>query len=143
MFFVDSESQKGLRREFDGLVALVGKINGRETGLLACDFKIYGGSFGVENSHKACVFIREMKKRNIPILFFLETIGVRIMEGRKTFPFAFRILRELVEFKEFNLLMTAAVGPCLGLGALLYEMGDYRFGIRKKSTLNLTGPEVF
>ncbi|TNE98145.1 MAG: hypothetical protein EP326_10310 [Deltaproteobacteria bacterium] len=142
-FYINPDDHMSLRKEFDGLITLVGKVNGQEVGLIACDFKIYGGSFGVESSDRVCAFLREMKRRKIPVMFFLETIGVRIMEGRKVFPHAFSILRELKEFVQDNLFMTAAVGSCLGLGALIFEIGDYRFGIKSKSTLNLTGPEVF
>lgn len=142
-FYINPESQKNLRFEFEGLITMVGKINGREVGLLGCDFKIYGGSFGVESSDRVCAFLKEMRKREIPVVFFLETIGVRIMEGRKVFPHAFKILKELKDFSEENLFLTAATGSCLGLGALIFELGDYRFGIKSKSTLNLTGPEVF
>lgn len=142
-FYINPDSHKNLRKEFDGLITMVGKVDGREVGLIACDFKIFGGSFGVESSDRVCAFLREMRRRNIPVLFFLETIGVRIMEGRKVFPHAFRIIKELKDFVQDNLFITAAVGSCLGLGALLFEVGDYRFGIKSKSTLNLTGPEVF
>ncbi|MES2856834.1 MAG: carboxyl transferase domain-containing protein, partial [Bdellovibrionota bacterium] len=48
----------------------------------------------------------------------------------------------LDRFAESGLLITVSIGRTLGLGALLFAMGHYRFAVREKSQINLTGPEV-
>lgn len=130
------------RKLFDGIISVVGKINGQSVGLLWNDFKIHGGSFGKDNSKRICSFLKQLEVKKIPLIFALNTIGVRIMEGRSVFSNAFSILPSLNRFRENNLLITCSMGKCLGLGTLFFEMGDYRLSLAKETSLNLSGPEI-
>ncbi len=132
-----------LRISFDGVWTL--KIGtGKESfGVLYSDFKILGGSFGIKTSERIIDFLGELSNSSTPLLACFNTIGVRIMEGRKVFHSSFKIVPALLKFAESNLLITANMGKCLGLGALLYAIGDYQMAVNSKALINLTGPEVF
>lgn len=131
------------RLSCQGMVAVVGKIGGQKVGVLFNDFRVNGGSFNIANSQKANAFIAHLTKEEIPLVMVFNTIGVGIMEGRKVFMDSFGTMPSLFDFREKNLpLITVAIGRCLGLGAILFQMGHYRISVREKNSFNLTGPEV-
>jgi acetyl-CoA carboxylase carboxyltransferase component len=131
------------RKMMNGSFTVKAKIEGKKIGIIYNDFRVYGGSFSQENSQRICAFLKEMERTKTPVIFMLNSIGVRIMEGRGVFPYAFKIVPALRNFVKSNLLITTTMGRCLGLGALLFACGDYRLSLREETKLNLTGPEVF
>lgn len=131
------------RRKADGFYTLLATAdNGKKIGVIYNDFKVNGGSFGKDVSAKMIAFVRYLKKHKIPLVFFVNSMGVRLMEGRSVFANAFSLIPELLAFKKENLLIAANVGRCLGLGALVFGMAHYRLSLRRKTVVNLTGPEV-
>jgi len=131
------------RKQMNGSFTVKGLVDGRKVGIIYNDFRVYGGSFSQENSQRICAFLKELEEENLPCIFMLNSIGVRIMEGRGVFPYAFKIVPTLRNFVKKNLLITTTMGRCLGLGALLFACGDYRLSLKEETRLNLTGPEVF
>jgi len=131
------------RKQMNGCFTVKATLNGTRVGVIYNDFRVYGGSFGRENSQRICAFLKELQQEGLPAVFMISSIGVRIMEGRGVFPYAFKIVPALRNFARKNLLITAATGRCLGLGALLFACGDYRLSLKEETSLNLTGPEVF
>lgn len=132
-----------LRKTFDGVWTLKIETAFKSYGIMWNDFKIFGGSFGVRNSARLCGFLSQLDKESHPLFMSFNTIGVRIMEGRQVFPFAFKIIPALISYAKRNLLITSNHGKCLGIGALLYILGHYRMALKDSSLINLTGPEVF
>ncbi len=132
-----------LRKTFDGVWTLKIETAFQSYGIMWNDFKIFGGSFGVRNSTRLCGFLSQLDKEGHPLFMSFNTIGVRIMEGRQVFPFAFKIIPSLISYAKKNLLITSNHGKCLGIGALLYILGHYRMALKDSSLINLTGPEVF
>lgn len=130
------------RMSMDGLYTFTGKVNDSTVGIIYTDFRVNGGSFGSENSQRAIHFIREMQQRNIPLVFLMNSLGARFIDGRTVFDGAFGIIPELLAFKKQNLLITASIGKTLGVSALYFSQGHYRIALREDSLLNLTGPEV-
>ncbi len=130
------------RMSMDGLYTFTGKVNDAIVGIIYTDFRVNGGSFGSENSQRAIHFIREMQQRNTPIVFLMNSLGARFIDGRTVFDGAFGIIPELLAFKKQNLLITASMGKTLGVSALYFSQGHYRIALREDSLLNLTGPEV-
>ncbi len=130
------------RMSMDGLYTFTGKVNDSAVGIIYTDFRVNGGSFGSENSQRAIHFIREMQQRNIPLVFLMNSLGARFIDGRTVFDGAFGIIPELLAFKKQNLLITASIGKTLGVSALYFSQGHYRIALREDSLLNLTGPEV-
>ncbi|MBL6990723.1 MAG: hypothetical protein ISR65_13140 [Bacteriovoracaceae bacterium] len=142
VYLPDVPRSKIERKDFDGVFSIKGKIHGRDVAILYNDFRINGGSFGKVNSKLICSFLQELTASNTPLIFCLNTLGARVMEGRAVFKEAFNIFPNLLSFIESNLLITCSLGRCLGLGALFFELGDYRISLAKNTLLNLTGPEV-
>lgn len=137
------EEGKFDRMSCQGLVSAVGTIAGKRVGVLYNDFRVNGGSFNIANSKKANAFIAHCTEQEIPLVMAFNTIGVGIMEGRKVFMDSFGTMPSLFDFRAKGIpLLTIAVGRCLGLGAILFQMGHYRIGVREKNSFNLTGPEV-
>ncbi len=131
------------RKQMNGCFTVKAKVDGKKIGIIYNDFRVYGGSFSQENSQRICAFLKELEDSKTPCVFMLNSIGVRIMEGRGVFPYAFKIVPALRSFVKNNLLITTTMGRCLGLGALLFACGDYRLSLKEETRLNLTGPEVF
>ena len=138
----DSNSAKFYRASCDGVILIKGKVNGHTVGVIYNDFRIKGGSFSHQSSKKIISFLEEAILEGTPIVFFLNTLGVRFTEGRTIFKDAFSILPTLKRFTESNLLITCILGRCLGIGAIIYRFGHYRLGVKEKGYLNLTGSEV-
>ncbi len=130
------------RKNADGIMTFIVKTRKGSFGIIYNDFKINGGSFGRSPSKRAIAFVKEMKEQGNPIAVMTNSIGVRIMEGRKVFNDAFGLIPALCDFAESNLLLTANMGRSLGIGALIYSLGHYRYSLKSESLLNLTGPEV-
>lgn len=131
------------RAEMDGLATLIIKIGNSDVGLLVNDFRSNGGSFGVENSKRATHFLNYLSSRRIPAIYISNSSGVRLTDGRKVFQPAFGLLPALKKFSDKNLLITCAIGKCIGLGAVVFGYGHYRIAVRESGQINLTGPEVF
>jgi acetyl-CoA carboxylase carboxyltransferase component len=137
-----SGSDRFSRNECDGLIAVIGWVGNRQVGVLMNDFRVNGGSFGAEVSKRTSSFLDIAREAGLPVIFLLNTLGVRFLEGRTVFQETFSIIPHLDRFAEKNLLITISMGRTLGLGALLFGMGQYRIAVREKSQINLTGPEV-
>lgn len=130
------------RASCDGVILIKGKVNDRTVGIIYNDFRIQGGSFSHQGSKKIINFLEEAILEKTPVVFFLNTLGVRFTEGRTIFTDAFSILPTLKKFTDSNLLITCILGRCLGIGAIIFRFGHYRLGIKEKGFLNLTGSEV-
>jgi acetyl-CoA carboxylase carboxyltransferase component len=75
-------------------------------------------------------------------MYFVNSAGVSVMEGRTAFSAAFGVWPELLRYSEEQLVLSCAVGKCLGLAPLLFGLGHYRVAVAGRTQVNLTGPEV-
>ena len=130
------------RVESDGVTCLIGSCGGRSIAVTQFDFRISGGSFSKLNSRRLVAFIEMARHQKMPLAMQINSLGVRIMEGRTVFSDAFNLIPALLRFRESAPLLTCASGRCLGLAAILFGMGQHRSAIQEDTTLNLTGPEV-
>ena len=142
LFVEKSWSNNFRRSDFDGLISLSTKVAGLNLGILYSDFRIFGGSMGKNISLRIKEFINHMENRGQPVAFFVNVLGVRITEGRTVVKQAFSLIPVFKKFTENQLLITIANGNSLGLGAILFRLGNYRIGVSQKSQINLTGPQV-
>lgn len=136
------ESTKINRVQQDGLFTFIAYVEGAKVGVICSDFRVFGGSFGIENSQRAVQFLDYLESHQIPCVFFIDAIGVRFMEGRTVLKYAFGVLPRLATFAEKELLITVSKGNTLGIVAFYYRQGHYRLALKHKSQINLTGPEV-
>ena len=130
------------RMSLDGIITLIGNVKDQRVGVIFTDFKVLGGSFSKRNSLRVCQFINLMKEMNLPIVFSLNSLGVRFVEGRTVFDNAFSVINYLHQFRKENLLITVGLGKVLGVAALIFAQGHYRIALEEETKINLTGPEV-
>lgn len=130
------------RKYADGLMTFLVKSPFGTFGIIYNDFKMNGGSFGSKPSSRVNDFIKYLHHQQAPLLFMTNSLGARLMEGRNVFEDAFGIIPTLAHFASTNLLITVNMGRSLGIGALVYSMGHYRYSLKKDCVINLTGPEV-
>jgi acetyl-CoA carboxylase carboxyltransferase component len=140
--FIENDIEPS-RVNFDGMITCLSQVNNQKVAVIFCDFRVFGGSFSVKNSKRVCAFLHFLNKNSIPLIFAINTIGVRIFEGRKVFEEAFKIIPALRDYCRNNFLITMNLSKALGLGAILLTLGDYIIGVGPDSATNLTGPEVF
>ena len=76
------------------------------------------------------------------MLYIVSSAGLSLMEGRALFSDAFQLWPDLLAYVRERLVVTCAVGKCLGLAPLLYGLGHYRMAVAGHTHINLTGPEV-
>lgn len=132
------------RSQCGGLVTALAVSRGRTIAVVWSDFRVNAASYGHATSRRFVAFLRELRRQpeSIPLLYFVNTAGVSLMEGRAAFSDAFLIVPELMAYAEQHLVLTCASGRCLGLGAILFGLGHYRVAVGGATQLNLTGPEV-
>lgn len=133
------------RASHGGLVTALAEYHGRTVAVVWSDFRFDGGCYTHANSRRFAAFLRELKHRSDggpPLFFMVSSAGVSLMQGRTLFSDAFQLWPELLDYSRDHLLVTCALGKCLGLAALLFGLGHYRLAVTGKTHLNLTGPEV-
>jgi acetyl-CoA carboxylase carboxyltransferase component len=141
--YYDESGLKFDRRSADGTLTLLLEGEDQKIGIIYQDFKVKGGSFGKKVSERIVEFINYLSKENIPLIFCINSMGVRIMEGRTVFSGAFSLIPVIEKFKENNVLVTCNLGHSLGLGAVLFYLGHYRLSLKgEKGLISLAGPDV-
>jgi acetyl-CoA carboxylase carboxyltransferase component len=129
----------------DGLVTALGEFQGRTVAIVWSDFRVNAASFGRANSQRFAAFLwhlRHAPGEPVPLVYVVNSAGVSLMEGRIAFSDAFDLWPELLGYADEHLVLTCAVGKCLGLAPLLYGLGHYRVAVAGNTQVNLTGPEV-
>lgn len=136
--------QKPLSRKAqDGVWLFTAMLHGQKVAFFWNDFRVSGGSFGKKNVDRMLSFLIQTSKAKLPLIVGVNSMGVKISEGRTLFDRAFSLIPALESYKQSAKVYTVATGNCFGLGAILFGLGHYRYAIREDAKINLTGPEVF
>ena len=133
------------RGSHGGLVTAVAEFQGRTVAIAWSDFRVEGGCYSHANSRRFSAFLRELRlagEGGPPLFYMVSSAGVSLVQGRSVFSDAFRLWPELSAYAREQLVVTCAVGKCLGLAALLYGLGHYRLAVAGRTHVNLTGPGV-
>src|SRR5712691_3437645 len=132
------------RQGCEGLVTALGECDGRTIAIAWSDFRVKASSYGRANSRRFTAFLRELREfpNAVPLIYVVNSAGLSLMEGRSAFCDAFALWPDLLRHADERLLLTCAVGKCLGLAPLLYGLGHYRVAVARTTHINLTGPEV-
>ncbi len=128
-----------------GLVLALGEYQGRKVALAWSDFRVDAGSYTHANSRRFSAFLGQLwleADEGPPLLYVVSSAGLSLMQGRTLFSDAFRLWPELLAYAREHLVVTCAVGKCLGLATVLYGLGHYRMAVAGRTHINLTGPEV-
>lgn len=144
--WIDADIAAGscTRTDCGGLVTAVGQWQGHSVAIVWSDFRVNAASYGQANSRRFVAFLQQLDRggERIPLLYFVNSAGLSVMEGRTVFSEAFAIWPALLRHAERHLVLTCALGRCLGLAPLLFGLGHYRVAVANRTQLNLTGPEV-
>ena len=132
------------RSSTGGVTTAIAECDGREVAIVWSDFRVNGASLGHATGSRLSAFLGHLRAtgRDIPLIYIVNSAGVSIMEGRTAFSAAFAIWPELLRYSREHLVLTCAVGKCLGLAPLLFGLGHYRVAVGERTHLNLTGPDV-
>ncbi len=133
------------RSSHGGLVTAVAQLNGRRVAVVWSDFRVDGGCYSHANSRRFSAFLRELRREGDggpPLFYAVSSAGVSLMQGRTVFSEAFQLWPKLLAYSREQLVVTCALGKCLGLAALLFGLGHYRMAVGGRTHINLTGPEV-
>ncbi len=135
------DSAKIDRLSQDGIITALGDISGLNVGIIYQDFRVNGASVSKENAQRMMAFMGILEEMKLPLIFIMNSLGVRITQGRTIFNDAFSVIPTLFKLKTKVPVITAALGNTIGINAIYFAQGHYRLAVNT-SALNLAGPEV-
>ena len=137
-------SEKPLSRKIqNGFWLFTAHHQGQKIAIIWNDFRVSGGSFSRANMKRTLSFLQKIKAEKLPLIIGVNSMGVKISEGRSVFEEVFTIIPAIEEYKSSAPVFTCSIGNAFGLGALLFGLGHYRIALAEKSQISLAGPEVF
>jgi len=125
----------------DGVVAAIGRVDGRPVACYAQDGSYLGGSLGEAHADTIDRLLRFAGRAKIPVVAFVESGGARIQEGTAALCGYGRIFRH-------NALLSGVVPQISIIGGLAAGGGCYSpaltdfVAMTEDSTMFLTGPAV-
>jgi len=126
----------------DGVVAGIGRINGRKAAVYAQDFTVMGGSLGETHALKIARMQDLALQAEMPCIAMLDSGGARIQEGIDSLDgygrIFFRNSRSSGVIPQISLIL----GPTAGGAVYSPAITDFVIMTRKASTMYITGPAV-
>ncbi|MDX6609374.1 MAG: hypothetical protein QOF85_1299 [Solirubrobacterales bacterium] len=125
----------------DGVVAAIGRVNGRPVACYAQDVSYLGGSLGEAHADTIDRLLRLAARSKIPVIGFIESGGARIQEGTAALCGYGRVFRR-------NALLSGVVPQISIIGGLAAGGGCYSpaltdfVAMTEDATMFLTGPAV-
>jgi acetyl-CoA carboxylase carboxyltransferase component len=103
-----------------------------------------GGSFSEENLILLYKFFEVIKAEDnfAPLIFLLNSGGVRVYHPRTIFDSIWGIIPELLGLKKRRLLITVGDKHVLGAAAVFFAQGHFRIAGSPETLINLTGPGI-
>lgn len=128
----------------DGIVAGVGRIDGRPVGLYAEDATVLGGTTGEINLLKRIRIIEIVGRERVPFICLLDGAGFRaqaMMERPEGVPFAAHF-HALARQSGIAPTMALVLGPCAGEPALEAALVGYSIMVEGTGMVAAGGPPV-
>lgn len=115
--------------ETDGLGVLTGyaTIDGYPVYVVAQNSKVSGGALSKASCDKINDCMQKAGSQNAPIIYLLESQGVKVGEGVAVLEGIANILRTSLEFKEVAPQFAIAVGDVYGSTSILFDNSDFNF----------------
>lgn len=126
----------------DGVIAGLGKINGRWVYAYAQDFTIQGGSLSASNAEKIIACQKAAIKAKAPIVALMDSGGAKIQEGIEALSKYSAIFRNNVAASGVIPQITAIMGPCAGGASYSPALQDFIFFVENTAEMFVTGPNV-
>jgi methylmalonyl-CoA decarboxylase subunit alpha len=130
------------RPDTDGVVTGWGTIDGRKVFVYAHDFRIFGGSLGEVFATKIHTLMDLAAATGAPIIGLNDGGGARIQEGITALAGFGGIFARNVSLSGVVPQISVILGPCAGGAAYSPALTDFVFGVKDKTNLFLTGPDV-
>jgi propionyl-CoA carboxylase beta chain len=126
----------------DGVVAGVGRIDGRPVYAFAQDFTVFGGSLSETNAAKIVKIMDLAIKMGAPVVGLNDSGGARIQEGVLSLGgYADIFLRNTLASGVIPQI-SAIMGPCAGGAVYSPAITDFNIMVEGTSYMFVTGPEV-
>lgn len=138
--YVD-DAAKVDRLSQDGITTGFATIAQMPVAFIYQDFRVNGASVSKTNAKRMMAFCEEVIQTKRPLIFLMNSLGVRITQGRTIFNDAFSMIPMLFKVKKEVPLITAAFAGTIGINAIYFAQGHYRISVAS-SPINLAGPEV-
>ncbi|MBK7960998.1 MAG: hypothetical protein IPK04_07175 [Bdellovibrionales bacterium] len=103
-----------------------------------------GGSFSEDNLAILYKFFNLMRDEgnSAPLIFYLNSGGVRVHHARTIFDSIWGVIRELLMVKRQRVLITVGDRHVLGAAAVFFAQGHFRIAATPETLINLTGPGI-
>jgi len=126
----------------DGVVAGVGRVDGRPVFAFAQDFTVFGGSLSETNAAKIVKIMDQAMKLGAPIVGLNDSGGARIQEGVLSLAgYADIFLRNTLASGVVPQI-SAIMGPCAGGAVYSPVITDFTVMVQDTSYMFVTGPDV-
>jgi propionyl-CoA carboxylase beta chain len=126
----------------DGVVAGVGRVDGRLVHAFAQDFTVFGGSLSETNAAKICKIMDLAVKLGTPVVGLNDSGGARIQEGVVSLAgYADIFLRNTLASGVVPQI-SAVMGPCAGGAVYSPAITDFTIMVEGTSYMFVTGPDV-
>src|SRR6478672_5252166 len=126
----------------DGVVAGVGRVEGRPVYAFAQDFTVFGGSLSETNAAKIVKIMDLAIKMGAPVVGLNDSGGARIQEGVQSLGgYADIFLRNTLASGVIPQI-SAIMGPCAGGAVYSPAITDFVVMVEPTSYMFITGPDV-
>jgi propionyl-CoA carboxylase beta chain len=126
----------------DGVVAGIGRVDGRVVFAFAQDFTVFGGSLSETNAAKIVKIMDLAMKMGAPIVGLNDSGGARIQEGVISLGgYADIFLRNTLASGVVPQI-SAIMGPCAGGAVYSPAITDFTVMVKNTSYMFVTGPDV-
>jgi propionyl-CoA carboxylase beta chain len=126
----------------DGVVAGVGRVDGRVVYAFAQDFTVFGGSLSETNAAKIVKIMDLAMKMGAPVVGLNDSGGARIQEGVLSLAgYADIFLRNTLASGVIPQI-SAIMGPCAGGAVYSPAITDFNIMVDGTSYMFVTGPDV-
>jgi propionyl-CoA carboxylase beta chain len=126
----------------DGVVAGVGRVEGRTVYAFAQDFTVFGGSLSETNAAKIVKIMDLAMKMGAPVVGLNDSGGARIQEGVFSLGgYADIFLRNTLASGVIPQI-SAIMGPCAGGAVYSPAITDFNIMVEGTSYMFVTGPDV-
>src|SRR6266511_2551609 len=138
-----SPQMQGKLTPADGVVAGVGRIDGRRVCVIAYDFTVMAGSMGMVGELKASRMRELALRERIPIVWLVDSGGARIQEAAGSmFARTGDLFREQVVMSGVVPQVAAMMGPGAAGTAYIPGLADFVPMVKGTSNMALGGPHL-
>ncbi|GBC69561.1 Methylmalonyl-CoA carboxyltransferase 12S subunit [archaeon HR01] len=126
----------------DGVVAGIGKVEGRDVVIYSHDPSFAGGSLGEVGARKIAAAYEMGVRMGVPVIAISDSSGARIHEGPRSLVAVGEMFKAVKKAKGRVPLLTAIISGCVGGAAFAAALGDIVVGVKGRGYMFLNGPKA-